>query len=103
VKIPCSGNRGANRPRGQLNWARAEDVAERVSIDHGIGGDVECAPHRLHDRQLVRVCNPRYVSLDQLPSVVPAGTVYVIPEERQDQIASGKAGFNKRFAPYPQP
>ena len=43
------------------------------------------------------------VSLDQLPTVLPPRTVYVTPQQREDAIAARKAGFNKRFAPYPQP
>jgi Protein of unknown function (DUF1214) len=43
------------------------------------------------------------VSLDKLAGVLPPKTVYVTPEERRDQIALRKSGFNKRFAPYPQP
>jgi hypothetical protein len=34
---------------------------------------------------------------------LPATTVYATPQDRLDQIASRKSGFNKRFAPYPQP
>jgi hypothetical protein len=43
------------------------------------------------------------VSLDQLASVLPAGTVPATPEDRLNQIALRKSGFNNRFAPYPQP
>jgi len=43
------------------------------------------------------------VSLDQLASVLPAGTVPATPQDRLDQIALRKSGFNNRFAPYPQP
>jgi hypothetical protein len=43
------------------------------------------------------------VSLDDLPGVLPAGTVYVSPQDRLDQLALRKSGFNNRFAPYPQP
>jgi hypothetical protein len=45
----------------------------------------------------------RVVSLDQLAAALPPTTVYVTPQQRLDQIALRKAGFNKRFAPYPQP
>jgi len=37
------------------------------------------------------------VSLDELPDVLPATTVYATPQDRLDQIASRKSGFNKRF------
>ncbi len=40
--------------------------------------------------------------LDKLADVLPAGTVYATPQDRLDQIALRKSGFNKRFAPYPQ-
>jgi hypothetical protein len=45
----------------------------------------------------------RVVSLDKLADVLPPDTVYATPQDRLDQIALRKAGFNKRFAPYPQP
>jgi hypothetical protein len=44
----------------------------------------------------------RVVSLDQLATVLPANTVYVTPEQRRAQIAARRAGFDNRFAPYPQ-
>jgi hypothetical protein len=43
------------------------------------------------------------VSLDQLASVLPAGTVPADATVRQNQIAARKSGFDNRFAPYPQP
>jgi len=43
------------------------------------------------------------VPLDQLGTVLPPTTVYVTPDERQAQLADRKAGFDNRFAPYPQP
>lgn len=42
------------------------------------------------------------VSLADLASVLPAGTVFVTPAERAAQLAARAAGFNRRFAPYPQ-
>lgn len=42
------------------------------------------------------------VPLNQLGSVLPAGTVFVSPAERAAQIAARREGFNRRFAPYPQ-
>jgi hypothetical protein len=47
--------------------------------------------------------NSQVVSLDQPPAVLPVTTVYVTPQQLLDQIALRKAGFNKRFAPFPQP
>ena len=38
------------------------------------------------------------VSLSQLASVLPAGTIYVTPAERAAQLAARKAGFDNRFA-----
>ncbi len=42
------------------------------------------------------------VSLADLASVLPVGTVRVTPAERAAQIEARKVGFNRRFAPYPQ-
>jgi hypothetical protein len=42
------------------------------------------------------------VLLSQLGSVLPANTVYVTPAERAAQLEDRKAGFENRFAPYPQ-
>ena len=47
--------------------------------------------------------NSQVVALDQLAAVLPPSTVYVTPQQRADQIALRKAGFNKRLAPFPQP
>jgi hypothetical protein len=43
------------------------------------------------------------VSLDQLPLAVPMGTVYYTAQQRAEQLMTRKAGFDNRFAPYPQP
>ena len=42
------------------------------------------------------------VKLEDLEDHLPAGTVYVTPEEREAQLAARKAGFDKRWAPYLQ-
>lgn len=42
------------------------------------------------------------VPLTQLNTVLPGTTVYVTPEERQNQIAQRQLGYNKRYTPYPQ-
>jgi hypothetical protein len=42
------------------------------------------------------------VQHSQLGTVLPAGTLYVTPAQRAAQLAVRKAGFDKRFAPYPQ-
>jgi hypothetical protein len=43
------------------------------------------------------------VLIDQLGTVLPGTTVYVTAEERQAQLAARQLGYNKRYAPYPQP
>ena len=45
----------------------------------------------------------RVVTIAELADYLPAGTVLVTPEERAAQLAVRKAGFDKRWAPYPQP
>ncbi|MDZ4267298.1 MAG: DUF1214 domain-containing protein [Mycobacterium sp.] len=42
------------------------------------------------------------VELEDLDGELPAGTVYVTPEQRAAQLAERKAGFDKRWAPYIQ-
>ena len=42
------------------------------------------------------------VRLEDLDEHLPAGTVYVTAAERAAQLATRKAGFDKRWAPYPQ-
>ena len=42
------------------------------------------------------------VQHSQLGTVLPAGTLYVTPAQRAAQLAVREAGFDKRFAPYPQ-
>ena len=44
----------------------------------------------------------RVVKIADLRDDLPADTVFVTPEERATQLAVRKAGFNKRWAPYPQ-
>ena len=51
----------------------------------------------------VPTVSSQVVPLDQLAGVLPEGTVYATPQDRLDQIALRKSGFNNRFAPYPQP
>ena len=43
------------------------------------------------------------VSIGQLGTVLPGTTVYVTPDERAAQLAARQFGYNKRYAPYPQP
>jgi hypothetical protein len=42
------------------------------------------------------------VKIADLRDDLPADTVFVTPEQRAAQLAVRKAGFNKRWAPYPQ-
>jgi len=42
------------------------------------------------------------VALSDLGTVLPAGTVYVTAAQRQAALDERKAGYDKRFAPYPQ-
>jgi hypothetical protein len=44
----------------------------------------------------------RVVKIADLADYLPAGTVLVTPEQRATQLAVRKAGFDKRWAPYPQ-
>ena len=43
------------------------------------------------------------VLIDQLGTVLPGTTVYVTPDERAVQLTARQFGYNKRYAPYPQP
>jgi hypothetical protein len=43
------------------------------------------------------------VPLDEVAAILPPDTVYATPQDRLDQIALRKAGFDNRFAPDPQP
>ena len=49
-----------------------------------------------------RIVDQRVMSHEELKTSLPAED-FVTSEERADQLALRKAGFNKRFAPYPQP
>jgi hypothetical protein len=43
------------------------------------------------------------VLIDELDTVLPDTTVYVTDDERAAQLAARQFGYNKRYAPYPQP
>jgi len=45
----------------------------------------------------------RVVKLSELEEALPAGTVHYTAAQRAAQLAVRKAGFDNRFAPYPQP
>jgi hypothetical protein len=44
----------------------------------------------------------RVVAINELPTVLPANAFDFTYQDREDQIALRQAGFNNRFAPYPQ-
>lgn len=48
------------------------------------------------------IVSQQVVTLDQLGTVLPAGTKYVTDAERQAQLAARQDGYNDRFGPYPQ-
>jgi Bacterial Ig domain/Protein of unknown function (DUF1214) len=54
------------------------------------------------DSDVTPTVSAKVVSLDDLASVLPPTTVYVTPEKRAAALAVRKAGYNKRYAPYPQ-
>ena len=61
-------------------------------------------PCRSSPTHLPTVDVPGRQAATELDTVLPAGTVYyVTPDERDAQLAVRKAGFDNRFAPYPQP
>jgi hypothetical protein len=45
----------------------------------------------------------RVVKLNELDEALPVGTVHYTAAQRAAQLAARKAGFDNRFAPYPQP
>jgi hypothetical protein len=63
---------------------------------------------RFQDLDPSNSTNPTYTSavvkVSDLrnPGVLPAETVYYTPTQRADQLAKRTAGYNNRFAPYPQ-
>lgn len=48
------------------------------------------------------IVTTRVVKLSDLGGALPEGTVYYTPAQREAQLAARKAGFDNRFAPYPQ-
>jgi len=52
------------------------------------------------DRPTVR---SEVFTINQLPTELPDTTVYVTNDERAAQLAARQFGYNKRYAPYPQP
>lgn len=53
------------------------------------------------DTNLPKVSS-QVVALSDLSTVLPAGTTYVTAAQRQAALDERKAGFDKRFTPYPQ-
>jgi len=54
------------------------------------------------DSDVTPTVSAKVVSLDDLASVLPPTTVYVTPEKRAADLAVRKAGYDNRYAPYPQ-
>ncbi|HJT96590.1 MAG TPA: DUF1214 domain-containing protein [Mycobacterium sp.] len=53
-------------------------------------------------QNLPRIVDQRVMTHEELESYLPTGD-FVTEQQRADQIALRKAGFNKRWAPFPQP
>ena len=53
-------------------------------------------------KNLPRIVDQRVMSHEELHSYLPADD-FITEQHRKDQIAVRKAGFNKRWAPFPQP
>jgi hypothetical protein len=53
-------------------------------------------------KNLPRIVAQRVMSDEELHSYLPADD-FITEQHRQDQIALRKAGFNNRWAPFPQP
>lgn len=77
---------------GAANWVSTSGLNQgTIAIRFQDLGDD--APH---------IVNQRVVSHAALPGYLPADA-FVTETQRRDQLALRKAGFNKRWAPYPQP
>jgi hypothetical protein len=83
---------------GVANWVSTGGLNQgTISIrfqDLGGGGDPETA--------ILPTVTSEVVSLSDLPTVLPAGAFNFTYQDREDQIELRQAGFNTRFAPYPQ-
>jgi hypothetical protein len=79
------------------------DVWNWVSTGGLNQGTISIRFQDLGNSSTLPTVSSRVVSLDDLPSVLPADTIYATTQDRLDQIALRKSGFNNRFAPSPQP
>jgi Protein of unknown function (DUF1214) len=83
---------------GVANWVSTGGLNQgTISIrfqDLGGGGDPETA--------ILPTVTSELVSLSDLPTVLPADAFNFTYQDREDQIERRQAGFDKRFAPYPQ-
>jgi hypothetical protein len=78
------------------------DVWNWVSTGGLNQGTISIRFQDLGNSSTLPTVSSRVVSLDDLPSVLPADTIYASTQDRLNQIADRKSGFNNRFAPYPQ-
>jgi hypothetical protein len=78
------------------------DVWNWVSTGGLNQGTISIRFQDLGNSSTLPTVSSRVVSLDDLPSVLPADTIYATTQDRLKQIADRKSGFNNRFAPYPQ-
>lgn len=80
---------------GVANWVSTGGLNQgTISIRFQ---DVDTAP----GAELPKVSS-QVVALSDLGTVLPAGTTYVTAAQRQAALDARKAGFDSRFAPYPQ-
>jgi Protein of unknown function (DUF1214) len=83
---------------GVANWVSTGGLNQgTISIrfqDLGGGDDPATA--------ILPTVSSQVVSLNDLPTVLPADAFEFTYQDREDQIERRQAGFNKRFAPYPQ-
>ena len=78
-------------------------VANWVSTGGLNQGTISMRFQNVDPKQDRPTVDSRVVPLDELASVLPGTTAYVTAEERQAQLAARQFGYNKRYAPYPQP
>ena len=78
-------------------------VANWVSTGGLNQGTISMRFQNVDPEQDAPTVDSRVVPLDELTSVLPGTTAYVTAEERQAQLAARQFGYNKRYAPYPQP
>ncbi len=79
---------------GVANWVSTGGLNQGTISVRFQGVDPKSA-----DRPTV---STRLVAHDDLPKVLPESTQYVTPAERREILAGRKAGYDSRYAPYPQ-